>query len=235
MDDNKIYSVKNIKQINGVVLLTLIPEQETIFDFKPGQFAMIALYDENGKTWKQRPFYVCSPPTNKNYIQFAIKIFGEFTHRIAVLKEGDKVGVSGPYGFFIFDEAKMRDVVFLAGSIGVTPFVSMIRYASEKSLANKILLLYSIKTKDDIVCLGELETISRQNKNFQVVFALTSDFPDDWQHEKGRIDENMLKKYRSSFADKYFFLCGPPGFMDAMKKILTNNGVPQNFIIVENF
>ena len=235
MDDNKIYSVKNIKQINGVVLLTLIPEQETIFDFKPGQFAMIALYDENGKIWKQRPFSICSPPTNRNYIQFAIKIFGEFTHKIAALKEGDKVGVSGPYGFFIFDEVKMNDVVFLTGGIGVTPFVSMIRYASEKKLPNKLLLLYSIKTKNDIVCLDELETISRQNKNFQAVFTLTSDIPDNWQYEKGRIDENMLKKYCSSLVDKYFFLCGPPGFMEAMKELLIKNGVPENLIIVENF
>lgn len=233
--ESKPYIVKRIKQINGVVFLDLVPKQGDVFNFSPGQFAMVALYDENGAVWKQRPFSICSPPTSKNHLQFAIKIFGEFTHKIASLEEGDKLGVAGPYGFFIFDETKMKNVVFLAGGIGITPFVSMIRYASEKNLTNKILLFCSIKTKDDIVCLEELESFSRQNKNFRVVFTLTSDIPNNWLYEKGRIDEEMLKKYCPSFADKYFFLCGPSGFMTAMKEYLIKNGVQENLIITENF
>lgn len=234
---NKIfkYKIKNIKKNNDVVLLDIAPQRGEIFNFKSGQYVMLALYNEKGDVWQKRPFSICSSPLNKKYFQLAIKIYGEFTQKVATLKKGDAVGVSDPQGFFVFNETRMKDVVFIAGGIGITPFRSAILYAFEKKLSNKLTLFYSNKTKQDIIFFEELKLISKKYKNFRVFFVLTNDTPQSWEYEKGRIDKTMLKKYCYPFEEKYFSLCGPSGFMDAMTEQLKEEGVLNDHIEMERF
>ncbi len=232
------YTVDKIETKNDIILLDAVPKEGEVFDFKPGQYVMLALYDKNDakkEIWQQRPFSIYSSPLNKKLLQFAIKIQGEFTQKVANLKKGDTVGISNPTGFFTFNEKRMRDTVFLAGGIGITPFMSAIRYVSEKNLPNKITLLYSNKTEADIVFFEELKTISRKHKNIQVIFILTKDTPTLWEGEKERIDKTMIEKYCSPFQEKYFSLCGPEIFMESLSTQLEEIGVEKNRIDMERF
>lgn len=229
------YTVQNILCQNGVVMLNLAPIEGKPFTFKSGQFAMISLFNADGSVWKTRPFSICSSPTDKDHLEFTIKIYGEFTHAIANLKRGDRVGVSGPYGVFVFKEEEMKSVVFLAGGIGVAPFMSMIRYATAKRLPNELTLLYSMKTGNDLVFVDELKALAEENEKLRVIFTVTENIPDAWSHERGMIDETMLNRHCSSFAGTHFLLCGPPGFMDAMKQCLAKRGVPKDRILFEAF
>ncbi len=229
------YTVGRIEKNRDVVFLDIFPKEGEVFDFKAGQFIMLALYDEDGEVYDKRPFSICSSPLNKKFIQLAIKIEGEFTNKVATLKEGDFVGVVGPSGFFVFNETRMKDVVFFAGGIGVAPFVSAIRYISDKKLENNVILFYSNKTKEDIAFFDELKLISKELKNIQVVFTISDDISESWGYEKGRIDEDMIKKYSPDFVGKYFSLCGPISFMNAMIAILKKNGVADEHIDMERF
>lgn len=64
---------------------------------------MLAIYDKKGNVWQQRSFSIYSSLLNKKYLQLAIKIYGKLTQKIAALKKGNSVGISGPYGFFTFN------------------------------------------------------------------------------------------------------------------------------------
>ncbi len=235
MNKTFTYKINKIEKTHDVVLLNIVPERGEIFDFKPGQFVILAIYDKKGNVWQQRPFSICSSTLNKEYLQLAIKVHSEFTKKITTLKIKDSVGVSGPYGFFTFNETKMKDIVFLAGGIGITPFMSAIRYVCEKKLSNKLTLLYSNKTKEDIVFFEELKSISQEYKNIQTIFVLTDDAPRLWEHEKGRIDKIMLNKYCSPFKEKHFLLCGPLGFMESLTAYLEAKDVSKNYIEMERF
>jgi len=229
------YKINNIKKSHHVVILDIVPEKGDIFDFKSGQFIMLTLYDEKGAVWQEHPFSICSSPLNKKYLQLAIKVYGNFTQKVATLKKNDRIGISGPFGIFTFDETKMKDIVFIAGGIGITPFISIIRYIFQKKFPNKLKLLYSNKSKKDITFFRELKSISRKDKNIKLIFTLTRKIPYFWRNERGRINEMMLKKYCPSFENKYFFLCGPLDFMESITKQLIKNGVPENHIKTERF
>ncbi len=235
MNETSTYVINRIEKNHNIVVLNITPKEGDIFDFKPGQFVMLAIYNKKENIWRQRPFSICSSPLNKKYLQLAIKVYGEFTQKIAILKKGDHVGISGPYGFFTFNESKMKKVVFIAGGIGITPFISAIRYVSEKELPNEITLLYSNKTGKDVIFLKELKSISRKCKNIQVIFILTNDNSARFKYEKGRIDKAMIEKYCLSHREKLFSLCGPLKFMKSMMSYLEEIEVSEDHIKMERF
>src|SRR3989338_2572149 len=107
--------IKNKMETHNVILLQLQPFKGQVFHFLPGQFVMLVLYDTGGKEWQARPFSIASSPTNSKYLELGIKIYGEYTHKAAELKVGEKVGIRGPFGGFVFDENKMKNIVMLAG------------------------------------------------------------------------------------------------------------------------
>ncbi|MCH7758858.1 hypothetical protein IID20_00655 [Patescibacteria group bacterium] len=226
---------QKIQLTHDVVGLNLVPQKGQIFDFKPGQFVMLVIYNKQGKVWHQQAFSICSSPSNKDYLQLAVKVYGKFSQKAGSLKKGDQVGISGPYGVFTFETKEMKEVIFLAGGIGITPFISAIRYAENKNLENKLTLFYSNKTKEDIAFSDELKILAQNIKNFKVNFLLTQKAPEQWDGEKCRIDQEILKNYCLPFKGKYFFLCGPLGFIETIDTYLRKLGVSQNYIKVEKW
>lgn len=230
-----IYTIDKIKQNNDIITLNLIPKNGVVFDYKPGQFAILTLHNENEEVWQRRPFSLCSSPLNKKYLQFVIKINGEFTKKLSTLKDGHSIDVSTPNGFFIFNELKMKKIVFLAGGIGITPFMSAIRYISDKKLDNEVILLYSNKTKKDIVFYDELKSIAKKYKNIRVIFILTKENLTSSKYDGGRIDKLLIKKYCSPFNEKYFSICGSPIFVNSLTKQLEDTGIQKEYINTEGF
>ncbi|MDP3964498.1 MAG: FAD-binding oxidoreductase [bacterium] len=224
-----------IQTTHNVIVFNLEPQEGDVFDFRPGQFVMVALYGQDGQPLpKAKPYSVCSSPLKKSQLQIAFKIQGEFTNTLAQLKAGDRVGISGPFGVFTYDEKKMTEAVFLAGGIGITPFVSMFRYATGKQLSNSLTLLFANQTPEDIVFLEDLQLLDKQNPHFTAHFVVER--PEaDWQGETGRVNKAMLEKYCQPVMGKYFFVCGPDGFIIAMTEILKGLSVDAEHIKVEKF
>lgn len=219
---------------NNVVIVTLVPVQGTVFDFEPGQFAMLRLY-ENGKPWRQKAYSMASSPHTNDHIQFGIKVEGEFTQHVEKLKTGDSLDVIGPYGVFTL-RPDMNEIVFLAGGIGITPFLSILRYETEMRSSRKLTLLYANRTKDDIAFFDELLALAEQNRNLTLMFAVEAGpKPSYTECCEGRITVEVMKQYCPTFVGKQFFLCGPPPFMDAMLVCLTEQGVGRDMIKMEKF
>lgn len=234
------YKIDNISIKPGEVVVVDIyrTDGEPIFDFKPGQYAMLMINDENGRLMEEHPFSIASSPSQKKSLQFGIKMIGRFTRRLAELKQGAEVYVLGPFGNFVFNPEEHKDSVFIAGGVGITPFMSAFRYALYNGLQNKLTLLYSARTIGNALYFEEIKNIEWQNKNFKAYFAITDEeVPTNIARaKKCFIDLKMIwEAVDYDVADKRFFICGPPGFMEAMINCIKSMGVSEDKIFTEKF
>ena len=207
--------------------------EEQKFDYKPAQFLYLSLDVEDVGS-DSRPLSIASSPT-ENFIMVSTKISNsDFKQRLDKIKVGDTVTIKGPLGTFILKE-DAREIVMLGGGIGITPFRDMIKYAADKKLPTKMTLLYSNRTPADIVYNDEWHVFERENPNLKVVNTITDYQGDDWQGRRGRIDEYLVKEYCSDLQNTPFYICGPPGMVNAMFELLIKMGVPGPNVKVERF
>ena len=199
-------------------------------DFISGQYCLVSFVDGDDK----RPFTFSSSPT-KDYVEFTIKKMGEFTTKMYSLKLGDKLKIKGPKGDSLnFDESVKEDAVFIAGGSGITPFMSALRYAAAKNLSNKLVLLYSNRTEEDIIYKKELDLLDN-NGNIKIVHSLTKDVSAEWDGEKGRISKEIIEKHVESISDKVWYICAPPPMVVAMKELLISMGVDKSNLRIEDW
>lgn len=118
--------------------------------------------------------------------------------------------------------------IYIAGGAGVTPFISIFRYLKSKNENGNNKLIFSNKTRDDIILKYEFNF--SLGKNF--INILSDEIEGKYAH--GHITEDFLKAHITNF-DKNFYLCGPPPIMDAVEKILSNLHVDEKLIIKEAF
>lgn len=206
-----------------------------VFTYKPGQFAMIHLYNEDRSDFGKKPYSFSSSPHHTTSLEFGIKVHGDFTQKMATLKEGDTVGIEGPYGVFIYHPEKYKKSVLFAGGIGVTPFISMIRFATAKNPENHITLFYNNRTEKDIAYKAALDELGEQNKNLTIVYSVDKQTTSEWDHETGFIDEVKIRKHVADFTVPYFLMCGPMPFMRTVEEILLKNNVAHENIKREVF
>jgi len=200
------------------------------FDYKPGQYMIMELdIDDPENT---RPLSIASSPT-ENFLLFSTKISQSlFKQKFNSLKINDKIKLKGPMGVFVLKEDS-KEVVLLGGGIGITPFRDMAKYAGDKKLPMKLTLLYSNRTPNDIVYKDEWPLFETQNPNLKVVHTITDDAA--WQGRKGRINEAMIRELCSDINNAMFYICGPPGMVNAMFEFLIKIGVPGPNVKVERF
>ncbi len=213
-------------------------ETERPLAFQPGQYAAIS-YERRGKPSVARCFSIVSSPTDQHLLQFSMRVRGRFTTALSNLQKGDLVDVTGPFGGFVFDTTNDKKAVFMAGGIGITPFVSMLRYLSVLQADNDVTLLYSCATQDDVPFGDELLQIQAANPNLKVIFVVGKgpiDQLPSGHAESGYITAVLLDKVTGkNYIDRRFFICGPPFFMKPMAGLLAKQGALKSSILTEAF
>ena len=200
-------------------------------DHKPGQFAMVSLF-HNGRATEPHPFTVASSPTGGN-LAISVKAVGDFTSTIKDITPADRAYIGGPYGSFSFLDHDAPNLVFIAGGIGITPFMSMLRYMLDKKLERNVLLIWGNKTEKDIAFRDELEKIAAAMPTLHVVHVLSNQ--PDWSGEKGYVDVALLRKYLDGVATPQVFVCGPPVMMTKVIRALRQFNMPKKRIHYEQF
>ena len=229
----------NQKLTNSTMLLTISKAPKTKpFIFKPGQYVAVS-FKRKGRPTPARCFSIANSPTQKNILQFSIRIKGRYTNKMSELAVGDEVMVRGPFGSFVFDENRDNDVVLIAGGMGIAPLISIVHYASNIGLSNKIILIYGISSQDDVPFVEQLTDLMKSNQNFKTTFVISSGPTDKLTSqnvESGRITPEIIQHVANGeYSSKRFFICGPPVFMNAMTKILRGKDVPADYIMTEAF
>lgn len=200
-------------------------------DYKPGQFMIIRLA-RNGKVSEPHPFTISSSPT-RNRLSISVKSVGDFTSTIGDTKVSDVAYIDAPYGIFSFLNHDAHDLIFIAGGIGITPFISMLRYIYDKKLDKDVILIWANKTENDIAFRDELEKMANEMPSLKVIHVMSKQ--DDWSGEKGYVDAEKIKHYVRNLQNSQFFICGPPQMMILVKKALRNLGVTKRRIHYEKF
>lgn len=240
MDMLKQHIVQESRFITSdTLLLTIEPRRaQDTFLFSPGQYVAIG-FKRFGRPSPMRCFSIVSSPNGPKELQLAVRVQGNFTRSLAALERGDHVFVRGPFGNFVIDEIYDRNIFLVAGGIGITPFMSMIRYATEMQLPLPITLLYSCTRQEHIPFFDELHYHEQQNPNFRVIFFITKDTPSPVAGRtilSGRIDRARLKQLSGGqLSRSTYFLCGPKPFTHAIRDTLTQEGADPHRIITEEF
>jgi ferredoxin-NADP reductase len=236
----RLFKVSESKIIGkNTLLLTISPKRKRdAFTFQSGQYAAIG-FKHNGRPSPMRCFSIVSSPNDPQAVQFAMRIQGDFTNAVSELKVDDTVFLQGPFGDFALNELYDRNVIMLAGGIGITPFMSMARYAAQTNSTTQMTLLYSCSFPDDIPFMDELIDLEKRNPRFKVAFFITQGPVDKLQNIRrlaGRISEDRLKQLTNGNYDSYtYFVCGPKQFTESLSSTLLSNKVAAERIITEEF
>lgn len=214
------YTVKNIKALPDKIWEIELQAKNRNIDFVAGQFAFIKIYNQN-LTSESHPFSFSSAPGFA--LKIAIKELGDYTNKISNLKMGDLVKIEGPFGSFNFKNFNNKNQVWIAGGIGITPFLSMARSITESDQDYKIDLYYSVKDSDCLAFKEELLQLTQQYRNLNINFWATK--------EKGFLTANSIKDLNG----KDILICGPGPMMSALKSQLLEKGIEKSKIHTEEF
>ncbi len=207
------------------------------FTFEPGQAIRLTIpANAPAGAGEARILSIASAPYEADLTVITRLRDSAFKQALQALPEGTDLQVAGPMGSFTRAEGQDRPSVFLAGGIGITPFLSMIRDAHRSGGLNNISLFYSNRSPADAAMLKELQEISAANPGFQMV-ATMSDIEDsnDWVGETGRINAEMLSKHLPDLSLPIYYCVGPGGFVSAMIEMLASTGVDKINIQFEQF
>jgi ferredoxin-NADP reductase/nitrite reductase/ring-hydroxylating ferredoxin subunit len=221
-------------------------DKTTTLNYTAGQFAFFdigGVYDD--PKGPIRHFTISSSPT-ENFIMFSTRIRDSpYKKRLSTLEEGANVKVRGPEGQFVLHQDYSKAAVFLSGGIGVTPFRSMIKYATDEQLPLKITMFDSNRNRDSILFKKEFDEWANKNKNLKIIYTISEDeqqqsssTANDWKGEHGRIDKAMILKYLDNniLNNSIFYICGPPSMLKAMQSLLQDNlEIPRERIKIEEF
>ncbi|MEK7081181.1 MAG: ferric reductase-like transmembrane domain-containing protein, partial [Patescibacteria group bacterium] len=217
---------KIIRENDEVVELELSPLARKI-KFKPGQFVFLR-FENNGILSESHPFSITSSLHSEN-LSLGIKSLGDYTSMVYLLKPGAICRIEGPFGAFSYLKAKSKRQIWIAGGIGITPFLSMARQVnSDKTNKDyKINLFYITKNEDEMAFKEELVEISKQNYNLK--------FHQYFSETEGRISADFIYKNIDYIQDVEIFLCGPVGFMHSLKEQFIKLNFDNNKIYSEEF
>ena len=215
------YTVEDVKHFkNDIIEVILNPDNKEL-KFRAGQFAFVSFDGVNSKEF--HPYTISSNPKDKK-IRFTIKSLGDYTSDIqSTLKNGAKVKIQGPYGLFDYKKAKNKNQIWLAGGIGITPFLSFI---NDIDSDYETTLVWSVKSEEQAVYKNEIEEAAKVNPNFKFVL---------WNSdEKGHFTIDKLFD-TSNVKDNSVFICGLDVMREAYIKQLLEKGVSIKNIHYEEF
>jgi predicted ferric reductase len=213
--------------------LVLAPVGHPGLRFEPGQFAWL-MVEQNPFSLSQHPFSFSSSAEATPEVAFTIKARGDFTSSMKDVVKGARAYVDGPHGVFSSDQNEGFGFVFIAGGVGITPLMSMLRTMADREDRRPCLLFYGSHDWQSVTFREQLEELG-QRLHLTLVHVLESPH-DGWEGERGFIDVALLKRHLPKHFARYrYFACGPPAMMDAVEDALPQLGVPDEHIVTERF
>lgn len=202
------------------------------FEFAPVQFCGLELFTGDGGI--EYPMSLACSPT-RPYLEFGARVSASpWKEAFSALRPGDEAEVDGAYGHFVLDESS--PAVLVAGGIGITPLKGMAEYAADRALSIDVRLVYSSRNEEEIAYRADLERLARQNHRFEILHTLTRVLPDSpWKGRRGRVDADLLDEAALGLTRPTYYVCGTPGMVHDVGRLLLARGVPSDRIRSEVF
>jgi len=214
---------------NAVGVNLYLTPTDKILNFTPGQLVFVSFLD-NSISAEVHPYSISSAPSDP-YLRLSIKALGDHTRTLANnLTRGSAVSLNGPYGAFgdPFYAHTGKKTIFVAGGIGITPFLSMTRDATAKKIQKSIDLWYLARNPTDAIFSHELQQLSTQNANLTII--------QKYSDTDGFTTPQALANHYNDVLKTYdIFLCGPKLMMDLFVNDLVKMGIAKRNIYMEDF
>lgn len=209
------------------------------FSFKPGQSILVkvAVPSESGSVEDGRRFTIASAPQDRELMIVTRLRNTPFKQALKDLPVGAKISINGPSGALVLNENADRPLVFLAGGIGITPFLSMSRDAVRRRLPHPIWLFYGNRRPEDAAFLDELHELERQRSTFHVIAVMSQAEKSarGWIGETGFIRRELLERHLADPRVAHYYFAGPPEMTAATREMLKELGVPKRAMRSEEF
>lgn len=208
------------------------------FDFLPGQFLQVEVEPTPGASAK-RSYTIASAPTRTGSVELTVKrepqgAVSAYLHDR--VEAGARLKVAGPYGAFTFSGTDADSIVLIAGGVGVTPMMSVLRYLTDLVWPGEIFFIYSARSTDEMLFREELEHLERRHANLNVLCTAETQTPGtSWLGPEGRLTRELLQEAVPDLGRRRVHLCGPPAMMAAIKGLLQDLGVPPEQLRTEAF
>lgn len=212
----------------GKILNIYLSLSDKRMQYNPAQFIYISF--DNPKLGKEpHPFSISSSP-DQEALRISIKKLGDFTSKVDELQIGDKALIWGPYGWFSekFLYETKKDVVMIAGGIGVSPFLSMLQFEADHPCERNIYIFYCIKNPSRAYFHQEIESLTERRPSIIYI---------PWYSDtQGLLNiEKLQEKIVDGLKNKLYFLCGPLSMMELFIRELNQTGVKNKSILFEDF
>jgi ferredoxin-NADP reductase len=193
------------------------------FEFSAGQFIAVRVRVD-GKDCS-RCYSVSSAPHVHGYLEISVKRHGLVSNALHVMaRPGALLSVRSPNGAFTYPSGDDRPIVLVAGGVGITPLISMLRHAVHAEPARAVTLLYSARTEADFAFKDEIAALVRRHPQARAYLASSrASSPDIYP---GRIDATLIRATVPDIAHSICLVCGPLQMIDLMKGLLPTLGVP---------
>lgn len=216
-----------VREGGGVTSLYIGGRDLEKFHFQPGQFANLLILSR--KHFFAHPFSFSAAP-NGEYLRFSIKDCGDYTCKICLCEPGTQVIIDGPLGVFTERKSETDKFLLVAGGIGITPIRALAEAMTREG--RDIVLMYSARTKDDLVFYDELKEIPCKTS------YILSNVPEgerQGEFEYGRVDIERIRRLVPDFAERDAYICGPGPMILSLEEQLKNAGVPEKRLHSELF
>ena len=182
------------------------PEGGKLFEHLPGQCAMLSVPGIS-----EAMISITSSPTNKEFMEFSVKKCGCLTEWLHSMEEGQMITVRGPYGrhFPVDDELAGKNLVFVAGGIGLAPLRSVINYVRDnRDKYGRVDIIYGSRSKDDLVYYDEIVAEWMNTPDFHVHLTIDRE-QEGWDGHVGFVP-NYIAELELSTVNTCALMCGPP-------------------------
>lgn len=212
---------------------------EKKLDFTPGQYMEWTLAHEKADVRGNRRYFTIASSPTENELRIGIKFYepgSSYKKTMLAMDEKIPIVASQITGDFTLPKDKNKKLVFVAGGIGVTPFRSIIKYLIDTNELRDIIILYSNRYKSEIV-YQDIFAEAQIKLGVKTIYTLTdiTQVPAEWMGEKGRINEEMIKKEVPDFKERIYYLSGPHNMVVGFEKALKNSGISKKNIKIDFF
>ena len=209
------------------------------FRHQAGQSMLVRLKHppETDSEGDARTFTIASAPHEPELMVATRMRDTAFKRVLKVMPIGATVNIDGPGGEMVLHAETGRPAAFLAGGIGITPFLAMARHAAHARLPHRILLFYSNRRPEDAAFLAELQKLEQSNPNYRLIATMTeaAKSAQPWKGETGFINRALLERHLPDLKSPVYYFAGPPAMTNAMHDMLEGFGVAEGSMRYEEF
>lgn len=220
------YIVQSIKKLGDKTIEISLKPKNKKLNFIPGQFIFISFFQKE-LSKEEHPFSISSSKY-EDEIKITTKVLGDYTQNIFnILKPGALAKIEGPFGSFSYENYSNKNQIWIAGGVGITPFISFIKSINPE-LGYTIKLFYCVKKKDEAIYLNLLKEYEQNFNNRLQIISFYSE-------EKGHISTKDIYQTTPNLDEYDFYICAPIRMITELKKGLISSNIKNKHIHSEEF